>query len=67
MPKNEWLRLRHMLEAAEEAIAFTKQRKREDLEIDRMLNLALVKLIETIGEAASNVPPSTQQFYSQIP
>lgn len=28
MPKNEWLRLRHMLEAAEEAVAFTAQRQR---------------------------------------
>lgn len=67
MPKSEWLRLRHMLEAAEEAVAFTAQRQRDELESDRMLSLALVKLIETIGEAASNIPLTTQQFYSQIP
>lgn len=67
MPKSEWLRLRHMLEAAEEAVAFVAQRQREELETDRVLSLALVKLIEIIGEAASSIPSTTQQFYSQIP
>jgi uncharacterized protein with HEPN domain len=62
MPKSEWLRLRHMLEAAEEAVAFAAQRQREELETNRMLSLALVKLIEIIGEAASGIPLTTQQF-----
>lgn len=67
MSKSELVRLRHMLEAAEEAVAFAAQRQRDELDTDRMLSLALVKLIETIGEAASRVPPETQQHYSQIP
>ena len=45
-------RLQHMLEAAQEALSFAVGRSRSDLDIDRMLTLALVKEIEIIGEAA---------------
>ena len=33
-----------------------KNQSRTDLDTDRMLNLALVRLIEIIGEAAARVP-----------
>ncbi len=56
-----------MLEAAEEAVAFVQHRRRDDLDADRMLNLALVKLIENIGEAAARIPLATQQLHAHIP
>ena len=53
MHKDDQVRLRHMLDAANEAMAFTKSRTRTSLDIDRMLVLSLVKEIEIIGEAAN--------------
>ena len=60
-------RLKHIQQAAEEAISFVRGRNRNDLETERMLSLALVKLIEIIGEAANNVSIEKQNQYSQIP
>jgi uncharacterized protein with HEPN domain len=45
-------RIAHIVEAAEQAIAFTHGRTRADLDDDRMLQLALTKLVEVVGEAA---------------
>jgi uncharacterized protein with HEPN domain len=67
MPPRDLIRLRHMLEAAREAIAFGSRRDREELIRDRMLALALVKGIEIIGEAASKVSPETRSKHVEIP
>jgi hypothetical protein len=40
MLKNDDVCLRHILDAAREAIAFSSNRSREELDIDRMLNLS---------------------------
>jgi uncharacterized protein with HEPN domain len=56
-----------MAEAAREALGFAKGKKREDLDDNRMLVLALVKDIETIGEAASKVGRETREKLSGIP
>ena len=42
MRQDDIVRLRHMLDAGLEAIAFMQDRKRQDLDNDRMLVLALV-------------------------
>ena len=60
-------RLRHIRDSAQEALSFVKNRTREDLDNDRMLSLALVRLIEIIGEAANNVSESNQAKYAKIP
>mgnify|MGYP006294349943 CR=1 FL=1 len=60
-------RLQHMRDAAIEAIQFSRGRSRMDLDNNRMLSLALVRLIEVIGEAANNVSPDCQSRFSQIP
>ena len=52
MHRNDVIRLRHILDAAHEAMSFAQGRTRKDLNIDRMLVLSLVKDIEIIGEAA---------------
>ena len=43
MHEHDDIRLRHMFEAAREAVSFTHGRVRGDLETDRQLVLALVK------------------------
>lgn len=67
MRKDDEIRLRHMLDAALEAIAFAHGRKRADLDNDRQLVLALVKDIEIVGEAATQVSEPTRQHLPQIP
>ena len=47
-------RLRHMLDAAKEAITFTAGRARADLNTDRILALALVKEIESLVKKVSD-------------
>jgi uncharacterized protein with HEPN domain len=56
-----------MLDAAREALSFTKDRSRSDLDNDRMLVLSLVKDIEIIGEAASKVSPEVSTNNPDIP
>ncbi len=60
-------RLRHMIDAAKEAISFSNGKSREDLESDRLLLLALVKDLEIIGEAASKLTPDIRARYTQLP
>ncbi|MGL6337956.1 MAG: HepT-like ribonuclease domain-containing protein [Waterburya sp.] len=68
MPKSDDLtRLKHIKEATVEAISFVEGRRRQDLETERMLSLALVRLIEIIGEAANNISVEKQDQYSEIP
>ena len=57
MRPDDRLRLRHMLDAAREAARFAQGTTRGELDRDRVLALALVKLLEIIGEAASRVTP----------
>jgi len=60
-------RLNHIRDAAIKAIDFVQSKTREDLDQDEILSLALVRLIEIIGEAANHVSADCQNRYSQIP
>lgn len=64
---DEVIRLRHMRDHAAEAIAMTRGKTRDDLDDDRMLELALVRLMEIIGEAAGRVTPETRAQLPNIP
>lgn len=65
--RDPMVRIRHMLDYAREAAIIAKNRSREDLDDDRLFYLALTRLVELIGEAASQVPHETQSQYPQIP
>ena len=56
-----------MLEAAQQASKFLTNRNRTDLDNDEILVLAVLKLIEIIGEAASAVSPELKYKYKEIP
>jgi uncharacterized protein with HEPN domain len=60
-------RLRHMCDAAREALAFARGKQRVDLDGDRQLALALLKCIEIVGEASAAVSAETTSRYPQIP
>lgn len=67
MHNEDRVRIRHMIEAAETVGEFIAARQRQDLESDRMLLFALVRAIEIIGEAASQVSQETRAAEGQIP
>lgn len=55
MHRDDLVHLRHMIDAARDAISFAKGRSRHDLNEDRMLVFSLMKAIEIIGEVASRI------------
>ena len=67
IPRNDLIRLRHMLAAARKARRFVQGRGRTDLESDEMLSLAIVRLLEIIGEAATHVSEPVQAALPSIP
>ncbi len=60
-------RLRHMLDHAVEAVELSRERTRADLDTDRPLNLALVRLLEIVGEAAARISNETRDRHPDIP
>ena len=55
MNEQDEIRLRHMLDAAREAVTFAGDHTRVDLDSNQMLVRALSMSIGIIGEAASKV------------
>jgi uncharacterized protein with HEPN domain len=56
-----------MLTDAQEAVVLVQGKQRDDLDNDRLLNLALVRLLEIIGEAANRIPRERQIEQPEIP
>lgn len=61
------VRLHHMVEAGESAVQFVAGRQRADLDEDRMLLFALVRAIEVLGEAASQISEERGATHAGIP
>jgi len=68
MPKAEdVVRLRHMLDAVSKTLELTESCNRNDLDKDEKLALALIRLLEVLGEAARGVSDHCRQIYPKIP
>lgn len=68
MPRDrDRVRLLHMLEHSREAVQLVAGRTRQDLDADRVLSLALVRLLEIVGEAASGVSANARTRRPRIP
>ena len=68
MPQyKDMVRLRHMLEYAREAMELAQGKERKQIDADRVLSLALVRLMEIIGEAANRITPEYRSRYPSIP
>jgi uncharacterized protein with HEPN domain len=61
------VRLRHMLDYSREALEMIQGSCRKDLDSNRLLGLALVRLLEMIGEAANRISPDYQSLQPSIP
>ena len=67
MNVNDVIRMRHMLDAAKEAIYFVEGESHMSLVNDRKLTFAVVRALEIIGEAASRTTIECQNATPQIP
>ena len=68
MPRrDDDISLRQMCDHAREACQLIAGRQRDDLDRERVLSLALVQLMQIIGEAASRVSEERRQQQPAIP
>jgi uncharacterized protein with HEPN domain len=67
MRRDDEIRFRHMLDAAEAAMGFVAGKDRDDLDFDRMLALALVRSIEIVGEAGARVSEEGRAAVPDVP
>lgn len=67
MSRADVVRLRHMIDAATDAVSFAEGKQAADLVTDRQLSLALVKSIEIIGEAAARVSSEARTRSPEVP
>ncbi len=65
-PNDRW-RVGHMADAAGQALAFVRGRRRADLESDAMLRMALMRAVEIVGEAATQVSEAGRAELSTVP
>jgi uncharacterized protein with HEPN domain len=64
---NDMIRIRHMLDHAKEAVDLISGKDKTVLQQNRVLELALIRLVEIVGEASAKVSPETQSKYPSIP
>jgi uncharacterized protein with HEPN domain len=59
--------LRQMYDHITEAITLAEARTRADFDSDRVFFLALLKLVEIVGEAATRIPEPFQASHPEVP
>src|SRR5438132_14287971 len=64
---NDLYRIDHMISFCEKIIEFAGEDIEEDSKISEMQVLALLRLFETLGEAATKVSPDVKDSHPDIP
>lgn len=67
MEKSDFVRLKHMLEAARTCLDFGVGKERIDFDTNQMLSFAVIRALEVFGEAASQVSNEFQKAHPHIP
>ena len=67
MDKSDFIRLKHMLEAAKTCLQFGAKKTRIDYQKDQMLSFAIIRGLEIFGEAASRISNDFQKAHPHIP
>ena len=67
MLKSDAIRLKHTIDAANEALSFIAGKSKTDLIADRKLALAVIKSIEIAGEAAGKITRELRANSPEIP
>jgi uncharacterized protein with HEPN domain len=65
--RDDAVSIRDMISHAREAVELLGDRNREVFGNDRVLQLALTRLVEIVGEAANRVTDKGRQAHAQIP
>lgn len=65
--RDPMVRVHHRLDHAREAVEMVRHRTRADLDADRLLHLAGVRLMEVVGEAATHSPEEFRARYPDVP
>ncbi len=65
--EKDLVRLKHMLESAEAVLSFAKNKKRTDLDKDRLFLFGVLRALEVLGEAAGQVSKKTQAQFPDVP
>ena len=65
--RDDGIRLRHMLDHAREALSISKNIDRNVLDSNRILSLALVRLVEIVGEAAGSISEKCRESNPSVP
>jgi uncharacterized protein with HEPN domain len=67
MQRDDSICVRHILDAARKAIAFSQSNTRADLDTNEMLALSLVRPLEIVGEAANGISSGFRDKHPDIP
>jgi uncharacterized protein with HEPN domain len=59
--------IQQMLVHAEEALSLVAGLSQPELEQDRVLSLAVLRLLEIVGEAAARISPELRETHGRIP
>ncbi len=67
MENKDSARLKHMLDSGQAILLFAKNRRRIDLDKDRLFMSGVLREFEILGEAASKVSEKTKKQFPQFP
>lgn len=67
MPKDSKVYVQHMLDHSREVVALTQNLPEAEFNRNRVLRLAVTRLIQIIGEAARRVPDDFKQAHPLVP
>jgi len=67
MKFDDKIRLQHMLDAAQEAITFLSSLNGENIENNRLVFHAIIRLIEVVGEALSQLSKAYRDSCPELP
>jgi uncharacterized protein with HEPN domain len=67
MPTDDRLRLEHMLDTVHRIRGAVRGRARDDFERDEVRQLAVLHLIQILGEAASRVSAAVREQHPELP
>jgi uncharacterized protein with HEPN domain len=64
---NDQVPLQHMIDYIKQGIALSADKSRDDLDTNVLFELAMVRVVEVIGEAAARVSDEFQGQHPEIP
>lgn len=67
MQREDIVRLRHMLDAAEAAVRYLGNVARDALWMDDMRSRAIIQAVGVIGEAAARMSPDLRERHPELP